>query len=246
MKSKPLRHNRALAGALSCALWVLGCGGSGAASNQVSRVDVALEPPPGAATVASALPVHPLPMQTMPAVEAAASSSAPTLDADAAAREELERLLEEAATANAQGTGSLILGGANAGVGVLSLGGGTSGGASVGRSPAVKGPASNVTVTGTAQGNVAGLDALLAAMRPGFRRCHQRWLAQDPGAAGSITLRADLDASGGVSAVTVTRTDARLGETVVCAKSRLSVTQFPAPFAGKASVTVDIDFALRP
>ena len=237
MKSKLPHRITILHGALSCALWVLGCG-SGAASNQASRVDVALEPPPGAATATS-------PNATMPSAsprKASASSSASALDEHD--EDALVRIMLGGAD-NPQSTGSPNLGGSNA-AGGLSLGG-LPGGGSVGTSTALaNGPSSDVTVTGTAQGNVDGFDTALQGMRAAFRRCHNRWLAQDPGAVGSTSLRADLDASGAVTAVTIARPNGRLGDTVACAKGRLSSAQFAAPKQGKGSITVVIDFAIRP
>jgi Ca-activated chloride channel family protein len=110
----------------------------------------------------------------------------------------------------------------------------------------VAGPRSNVTLGApvVSGGSIANAARVLAALRPGFRACHQRSLNEDPSAAGAARLMLKVSATGSVSAVTFTPTGNLPASLGACVAARARTAAFEAP-AGGATVIVPLSFLIQ-
>jgi hypothetical protein len=78
-------------------------------------------------------------------------------------------------------------------------------------------------------------------MRPGFRRCYNQELANNPDAEGSIHLSIRVGPGGEVTGVSAT-VSGNLGSAVACVKARAAAAQFAPPDGGSAVVQVPVTF----
>jgi Ca-activated chloride channel family protein len=98
------------------------------------------------------------------------------------------------------------------------------------------------TVTGGHVGNAA---RIVAAMRPGFRSCYQRALADEPDAAGSIRLTIRVAEGGEVAGVSPFPSDSLPGDILLCVMARARAAQFDAPEGGSAIISVPVTFVVE-
>jgi hypothetical protein len=107
----------------------------------------------------------------------------------------------------------------------------------------VSGPKGNANVGGAnvSGGTVGNAARVVAGMRAGFRACYQQGLADNPDAAGNITLAIHVGAGGEVTGVS--GSSATLPASVVgCVKSRAQAATFDAPEGGSAVISVPVTF----
>jgi hypothetical protein len=162
--------------------------------------------------------------------------------------------LDQAAASSAgvgAGTGDLKLGsgggairpgmgGTLAGIGSSGRTTGTEG---AGTAVKVAGPKGNANVGGAnvSGGTVGNASRVVAGMRAGFRACYQRGLAENPDAAGAITLTIRVGPGGEVQSVG--GSSGSLPPSVVaCVKARAQAAQFDAPEGGSAVISVPVTF----
>jgi hypothetical protein len=79
---------------------------------------------------------------------------------------------------------------------------------------------------------------VIAALRPGFRRCYNRALQTDPSMTGAFALEAKIGPTGEVAAVTVTGKKGIPAELVMCLASVFRAAQFTAPQGGAATLSM--------
>ncbi|HEY3254256.1 MAG TPA: AgmX/PglI C-terminal domain-containing protein [Polyangiaceae bacterium] len=95
----------------------------------------------------------------------------------------------------------------------------------------------------TTVGVVSNASQVVAAMRPGFRSCYQRYgLAENPDAAGSIRLTIRVGAGGEVAGVSASSSGSLPAAVLSCVQARARVGQFNAPEGGSAVVVVPVTF----
>jgi len=132
------------------------------------------------------------------------------------------------------------MGGTLAGIGSSGRTTGTEG---TGTGAKVAGPKGNANVGGAAVsgGTVGNASRVVAGMRAGFRACYQRALAENPDAAGNITLTIRVGPGGEVTGVS--GSSGTLPASVVsCVKARAQAAQFDAPEGGSAVISVPVTF----
>lgn len=118
--------------------------------------------------------------------------------------------------------------------------------------PADTAPRSRTNVTGAVTiggaalsgGRVANVEAVVAGMAAGFRRCYAKGLQEDPSMKGSIRLTAKLTSSGDVLEVRPSASSLS-GTVVSCAVARVASAQFPPPEGGSATLVIPVTFAPR-
>ncbi|HET7545357.1 MAG TPA: AgmX/PglI C-terminal domain-containing protein [Polyangiaceae bacterium] len=184
----------------------------------------------------------------------ALSSSGPATAGVLKGSEVATSALDQAAASSAGvgvGTGDLKLGsgggairpGMGNGLAGIGSSGRTTGTEGTGTGAKVAGPKGNANVGGAAVsgGTVSNASRVVAGMRAGFRACYQRALAENPDAAGNITLTIRVGAGGEVTSVG--GSSGSLPPSVVaCVKARAQAAQFDAPEGGSAVISVPVTF----
>ncbi|MFO0547446.1 MAG: AgmX/PglI C-terminal domain-containing protein [Polyangiaceae bacterium] len=112
--------------------------------------------------------------------------------------------------------------------------------------PAASGSAAsgNAAITGAnvAGGSIANASAVVAAMAPGFRRCYNKGLAEDPNMKGSLRVTAKIGPKGDVVSATPGG-GVGLSKTVTdCVVARVSSAQFAEPEGGGATIVIPVSF----
>jgi len=132
------------------------------------------------------------------------------------------------------------MGGTLAGIGSSGRTTGTEG---TGTGAKVAGPKGNANVGGAnvSGGTVGNASRVVAGMRAGFRSCYQRGLAENPDAAGNITLTIRVGAGGEVTGVSGS-SGTLPASVVACVKARAQAAQFDAPEGGSAVISVPVTF----
>jgi hypothetical protein len=130
-------------------------------------------------------------------------------------------------------------GGGLQGLGVS--GGGGGGTAGPGRD--VKGP------TGDAQTGalnmsapVANAERTIAQLRPSFKSCYQKGLANDPSMAGKLIIQIDIAPNGDVSNVSKTGGSGLSPEVEQCIMNKVRTKSFDAPGGGGSKISVPVTF----
>lgn len=91
--------------------------------------------------------------------------------------------------------------------------------------------------------SVRNLDAVVAQMRPGFRRCYNQGLIKDPGMQGDVTIRIKIGPNGEVQSVTPVSGSGLSPEVTQCIAGRARVAQFETDSG--ATVDVPVKFRLQ-
>jgi Ca-activated chloride channel family protein len=133
--------------------------------------------------------------------------------------------------------------------GIGSTGTGAGSGSGSGASSQVSGPQGNASVGGAAVsgGTVSNAARVVAGMRPGFRNCFQRALAQDPTlSGGTLRLTIKIGPAGEVTNVTPSPGGSLPPNVVACVVSRARAAQFDAPSGGSATIVVPVTFSAQP
>ena len=132
------------------------------------------------------------------------------------------------------------MGGTLAGIGSSGRTTGTEG---TGAGAKVVGPKGNANVGGAnvSGGTVGNASRVVAGMRAGFRACYQRGLAENPDAAGNITLTIRVGAGGEVTGVSGS-SGTLPASVVACVKARAQAASFDAPEGGSAVISVPVTF----
>jgi len=191
-----------------------------------------------------------LEMQTLGALASSGPATAGVLKGSEVATSALDQAAASSAGVGV-GTGDLKLGsgggairpgmgGTLAGIGSSGRTTGTEG---TGTGAKVTGPKGNANVGGAAVsgGTVGNASRVVAGMRAGFRACYQRALAENPDAAGNITLTIRVGAGGEVTGVS--GSSGSLPPSVVaCVKARAQAAQFDAPDGGSDVISVPVTF----
>jgi len=107
----------------------------------------------------------------------------------------------------------------------------------------VAGPKGNANVGGASVsgGTVGNASRVVAGMRAGFRACYQRGLADNPDAAGAVTLTIRVGPGGEVQSVSAS-SGSLPASVVSCVKARAQAAQFDAPEGGSAVIQVPVTF----
>jgi hypothetical protein len=133
-----------------------------------------------------------------------------------------------------------------AGGGLAGIGGSTgaqaSGGAGTGR--AVEGPKAADPGIGATSASVPvnGLEATIAKLRPRFKACYQRGLAQDPTMQGKVTLNAKVGPNGEVAGVDTVANNGLSAEVVDCIRGVIKRAEFSPPGGSGSSVNIPVSF----
>ncbi|HYP97743.1 MAG TPA: AgmX/PglI C-terminal domain-containing protein [Polyangiaceae bacterium] len=191
-----------------------------------------------------------LEMQTLGALASSGPATAGVLKGSEVATSALDQAAASSAGVGV-GTGDLKLGsgggairpgmgGTLAGIGSSGRTTGTEG---TGTGTKVAGPKGNANVGGAAVsgGTVGNASRVVAGMRAGFRACYQRALAENPDAAGNITLTIRVGAGGEVTGVSGS-SGSLPASVVACVKARAQAAQFDAPDGGSAVISVPVTF----
>ena len=191
-----------------------------------------------------------LEMQTLGALASTAPATAGVLKGSEVATNALDQAAASSAGVGA-GTGDLKLGSAGGairpGMGGTLAGigssGRTTGTEGTGAGVKVAGPKGNANVGGAnvSGGTVGNASRVVAGMRAGFRSCYQRGLAENPDAAGNITLTIRVGAGGEVTGVSGS-SGTLPASVVACVKARAQAAQFDAPEGGSAVISVPVTF----
>lgn len=191
-----------------------------------------------------------LEMQTLGALASSGPATAGVLKGSEVATNALDQAAASSAGVGV-GTGDLKLGsgggairpgmgGTLAGIGSSGRTTGTEG---AGTATKVAGPKGNANVGGAnvSGGTVSNASRVVAGMRAGFRACYQRGLAENPDAAGAITLTIRVGPGGEVQSVS--GSSGSLPPSVVaCVKARAQAAQFDQPEGGSAVISVPVTF----
>src|SRR5882724_7984179 len=185
-----------------------------------------------------------LEMQTLGALASSGPATAGVLKGSEVATTALDQAAASSAGVGA-GTGDLKLGsgggairpgmgGTLAGIGSSGRTTGTEG---AGTAAKVAGPKGNANVGGASVsgGTVGNASRVVAGMRAGFRACYQRGLADNPDAAGAVTLTIRVGPGGEVQSVSAS-SGSLPASVVSCVKARAQAAQFDAPEGGSAVI----------
>jgi hypothetical protein len=89
---------------------------------------------------------------------------------------------------------------------------------------------------------VSNLESTIAKLRPRFKACYQRGLAQDPTMQGKVTLNAKISPNGETSSVDVINNSGLSAEVVECIKGVIKRAEFQPPGGGGSSVNIPVSF----
>ena len=191
-----------------------------------------------------------LEMQTLGALASTGPATAGVLKGSEVATSALDQAAASSAGVGV-GTGDLKLGsgsttirpGTGGSLAQIGSSGRTTGTEGTGAATKVAGPKGNANVGGAAVsgGTVGNASRVVAGMRAGFRNCYQRALAENPDAAGSITLTIRVGPGGEVQSVGGS-SGSLPASVVACVKARAQAAQFDAPEGGSAVISVPVTF----
>jgi len=191
-----------------------------------------------------------LEMQTLGALASSGPATAGVLKGSEVATNALDQAAASSAGVGA-GTGDLKLGsgggairpGMGGGLATIGSSGRTTGTEGAGTAAKVAGPKGNANVGGAnvSGGTVGNASRVVAGMRAGFRSCYQRGLAENPDAAGNITLTIRVGAGGEVTGVSGS-SGTLPASVVACVKARAQAAQFDPPEGGSAVISVPVTF----
>ena len=131
-------------------------------------------------------------------------------------------------------------GGGLAGI-VVTCGGGTGNGA--GKEGAVKGPTGDAQIGATtASVPVSDAERVVAGLRPRFRSCYNKGLAQDPGMSGSVTIVTKVAPNGEVTTADASSTNGLSPDVVACIQKVVKNAQFTGPGGSGSTINIPVKF----
>jgi hypothetical protein len=98
---------------------------------------------------------------------------------------------------------------------------------------------------GPPPGQVTDASEVVKSAAPGFRRCYNKGLANDPGMTGSVRVGARIDAAGCVSAVAAMSREGLDDFVVQCVLDRVRRMEFTAPSEGGATIIIPVTFVSK-
>ncbi len=140
------------------------------------------------------------------------------------------------------GGGTVRPGSAGGGLaGIGNSGGGGGGGA--GKEQAVKGPTGDAQIGATtASVPVSDAERVVAGLRPRFRNCYNKGLAQDPGMAGGVTIVTKVAPNGEVTAADASNNSGLSPDVVACIQRVVKNAQFTGPGGSGSTINIPIKF----
>ena len=140
------------------------------------------------------------------------------------------------------GGGTVRPGSAGGGLaGIGNSGGGGGGGA--GKEQAVKGPTGDAQIGATtASVPVSDAERVVAGLRPRFRNCYNKGLAQDPGMAGSVTIVTKVAPNGEVTAADASNNTGLSPDVVSCIQRVVKNAQFTGPGGSGSTINIPVKF----
>jgi hypothetical protein len=120
---------------------------------------------------------------------------------------------------------------------------GGGGGGTAGQGREVVGPKGTESVGAlSTSGPIANAEAAIAKLRPGFRSCYNKGLANDPSMAGKIVLAIKIASNGDVSDVSKAGGSGLSSEVESCIINRAKHASFDAPGGSGSTVQVPVTF----
>jgi hypothetical protein len=112
-----------------------------------------------------------------------------------------------------------------------------------GREVVTGGPRSDAVVeTCTLSVPVLHADSVIAGLRPAFRACYNRGLADDSGMSGKVTVVAQIAPNGEVSGTRIESNTGLSAKVIDCLERRIGGAQFDQPGASGSRVRIPISF----
>ena len=153
----------------------------------------------------------------------------------------------------ARGGSNLNLGGGGGAVGqiggsssIAAIGTGTGGsgtGSGVGSAPKVAGPVADIQIgKASASAQIDGLEATVNKLRPGYKSCYQKGLAEDPGMSGKAVFAVNISSNGEVSSVDVAENQGLSDDVLNCIRQKIRRAEFAPPGGGGAQVRLPVNF----
>ncbi|MGO8999229.1 MAG: AgmX/PglI C-terminal domain-containing protein [Polyangiaceae bacterium] len=101
----------------------------------------------------------------------------------------------------------------------------------------------NVTAgASTASAPIADAEKVIGNLKPDIRKCYNDALAKDPSLAGSVMVKAQIDAKGAVSSATPAGTPTLPADLVTCITTQIQKAQFSPPGAGGSTIQIPLKF----
>jgi len=140
------------------------------------------------------------------------------------------------------GGGGATIPGAHGGLNQLGSGTG-GGGGSAGTERVVKGPTGEASMGAVStSAPVANAEATIARLRPGFRSCYNKGLANDPSMAGKLVLAIKIAPNGDVSSVSKVGGSGLSSDVESCIMRKARNATFDAPGGSGSTVQVPVTF----
>ncbi|CAN5388292.1 hypothetical protein BH09MYX1_BH09MYX1_19860 [soil metagenome] len=139
--------------------------------------------------------------------------------------------------------GALAQPGRNGG-GLQGLGvSGGGGGGTAGSARVVQGPTGDAqTGTLNMSAPVSNAERTIAQLRPSFKSCYQKGLANDPSMAGKLIIQIDIAPNGDVQNVSKTGGSGLSPEVEACIMNKVKTKSFDAPGGGGSKISVPVTF----
>jgi hypothetical protein len=106
-------------------------------------------------------------------------------------------------------------------------------------------PSGEVTIGSLHGGGVANAASVIARMRPGFRRCYARGLAEDPDASGKVQLELRIGPQGEVVTATAKANGNFPASVAACMEARARAARFDPPQGGAAKIVIPFVFTRK-
>ncbi|MEZ4223223.1 MAG: AgmX/PglI C-terminal domain-containing protein [Polyangiaceae bacterium] len=106
-------------------------------------------------------------------------------------------------------------------------------------SPGDGGSGARVVIGGVGHQGYEDVAAVVASMRPGFRRCYERSLASNPNQGGALRVTVRIGPSGEVLSATATGSGYS-SSLLECLEGRARKSRFPPPEGGAAVIVIPL------
>ncbi len=91
-------------------------------------------------------------------------------------------------------------------------------------------------------GTVANAASIVAGMKPGFQRCYNQGLQEDPSMKGSVRITAKIGSNGEVLSASPGGGGSLSGTVIACVTARVASAQFAPPDGGSATIVIPVTF----